>query len=322
MEDPMLALEGLSNIRFTAILASVIKAVDDYAGALRCSIACAGQDFRLGACEAPPAIISVYLGSALQGVVDAVGLLKSEMEEKRSKPKLIKRPSSHMVTSTRLPQHTRDTTDRNRTSPFAFTGSKFEFRAVGSSQNVAVPVTALNCAVACALKDMTNALEQKVRDGVKEDIAIKQMVIETMEKHSRVIFNGNGYEQEWVDEAAKRGLPNYTSTAKALIGVDQRPIYTQTGTMTDDEVNARKHIALERFINTKRVEVKCMVKMAASNFIPSAQKTLVRMNAARSVAKDVGRTTDTFDKTIGRLCELHDTIMKEQLALIQHSKHK
>jgi len=249
-------------------------------------------------------------------------VLKSEMEEKKSKPKLVKRLSSHMVTSSRLPQHTRDSTDRNRTSPFAFTGNKFEFRAVGSSQNVAVPVTALNCAVACALKDMTNALEQKFRDGVKEDIAIKQVVIETLEKHSRVIFNGNGYEQEWVDEAEKRGLPNLTSTAKALLSVDQRPIYTRTGTMTDDEVNARKHIALERYVNTKRVEVNCMVKMTASNFIPSAQKALVRMNTARKVAKDVGRATDAFDKAIGRLCELHDTVMKEQLALMEHLKYK
>merc|ERR1719277_2705351 len=107
-------------------------------------------------------------------------VLKSEMEEKKAKPKLMKKPSSHMVTSTRLPQHTRDTTDRNRTSPFAFTGNKFEFRAVGSSQNVAVPVTAVNCAVACAIKDMTQAIEEKVRGGMKTAAAIKKVVIETL----------------------------------------------------------------------------------------------------------------------------------------------
>merc|ERR1719277_2184389 len=249
-------------------------------------------------------------------------VLKTEMEDKKAKPKLIKKPSNHMVTSSRLPQHTRDSTDRNRTSPFAFTGNKFEFRAVGSSQNVAVPVTALNCAVACALKDMTNALEEKCRNGVKTDIAIKQVVIETLEKHGRVIFNGNGYEQEWVDEAAKRGLPNLTSTAKALVNVDQRPIYTRTGTMTDDEVNARKHIALERYINTKRIEVKCMAKMAGSNFIPSAQKALVRMNEARKVAKEIGSAADAYEHTIKRVCELHDIIAKEQLALMEHLKYK
>jgi len=257
----------------------------------------------------------------LQAVVDATLVLKANMEEKKTKPKLGRRTSTHMVTSSRLPQHARDSTDRNRTSPFAFTGNKFEFRAVGSSQNVAVPVTALNCAVACALKDITDALEQKCRDGVKEDIAIKQVVIETLEKHSRVIFNGNGYEQEWVDEATKRGLPNFTSTATALNNVDQRPIYTRTGTMTDDEVNARKHIALERFINTKRIEMKCMVKMAGNNFIPSAQKAMVRVNAARKVANDVGGVTDAFNNTIKRLCELHDTIAKEQFALTKHLKY-
>merc|ERR1719247_3711452 len=280
LDDPARAFDTLQNQLFVTFLAATIKAVDDFQGPLRTSIANVGQDLRLGANEAPPAIISVYLGGSLQALVDHI--LK-DTEGGQMSPKSLQAQNELLTVkhSTRLPLYQRDRTDRNRTSPFAFTGNKFEFRAVGGSQNVAVPCCALNCAVACALDDM-NAMIKKKGGG---PTAVRAVVTEVLTKHYRILFNGDGYSPDWVVEAKSRGLLNFSSTPKALLGVDSTDLYRRTNTMTQAEVEARKNVQLENYIKAKQIEGKCLVKMATQNFVPAAQKALARMGAAQAVCK-------------------------------------
>lgn len=219
-------------------------------------------------------------------------------------------------TSSRLPKYGRDRTDRNRTSPFAFTGNKFEFRAVGSSQNVAVPVTALNCALACALEEMTAVVDSKVKGGTAQDTAIKQMVIETLTKHYRVLFNGDGYSAEWVTEAAKRGLPNFRSTPKALLGANMVDIYTRTKTMSEPECNARKEVILENYVKAKQIEARCLAQMCTKHFAPAAHQALARIGAAQAVVKNA-----EVEKQVAELSGLLGTLLGEHAKLKKHLQH-
>lgn len=308
LDDPARAFDGLTNLRFTSFLAATIKAVDDHSGSLRCSVANAGQDLRLGANEAPPAIISVYLGDALQNVVDAI--VKDDKTPALS-PRSLKAKAAALTVeqSSRLPLYQRDRTDRNRTSPFAFTGNKFEFRAVGGTQNVAVPMTTLNAAVAAALDDMYAAMKAK---GNANDprAALKEVVIDVLKKHHRIMFNGDGYSAEWVTEAAKRGLPNYNTTPKALLAVDSVPLFTRHKVMTKPEVEARKEVALENYAKQKQIEFKSMVMMASQYFVPAGQMAVARMGAAQAYVK-----VPETEKTIGTIGALLSTILKEQATL-------
>ena len=249
------------NTQFLVFLLAVIKAVDDYADLMRISVASAGNDHRLGGNEAPPAIVSMFLGDELTEV------LKSIENDTffRSSRGIQMDIGAHM-----LPHFTKDTTDRNRTSPFAFTGNKFEFRMLGSAASVATPNIVLNTAVAHALKEFSQELE-----GVKKedlDDAVHALLKKAIKDHQRVIFNGNGYTQEWVEEAERRGLCNLKSTPDALphfITKKSVDLFTEHKIFTKEEIFSRYEILLENYSKTLNIEGKTMLEMVQKDLLPA-----------------------------------------------------
>jgi len=278
------------NMSFTAFLAAVIKATDDYQGQLRCSISSHCQDLRLGANEAPPAIVSVYLGDALENVVKAA-LAGGKVESKPA-------PADLSNCSDLLPNYERDQTDRNRTSPFAFTGNKFEFRAVGSSQNSAIPMTAVNAATARALEDMNKEIEAIIATGKTAPDAVKAVTIGVLEKHKRIIYNGDGYTGDWVTEAKKRGLQNWKNTPEAYENVDLKKLYVPAGVLTDAECESRKEVALETYVKCKTIEFRVIIELAQRHVFPSAQKTLARLQACGTCFKADSDKVEALAKTV------------------------
>lgn len=249
------------NMQFLIFLTAIIKAVDEYADLMRISVASAGNDHRLGANEAPPAIVSIYLGDELETVLEAIEGDKNCDATKRIQ----------METGTKvLPHFMKDTTDRNRTSPFAFTGNKFEFRMLGSSLSVSGPNVVLNTAVAEALSQFSETLKD-VPDGGME-MAVHNLLKDTIKKHKRIIFNGNGYAEEWVEEAKARGLYNLTSTPHALpqfISDKNIKLFTKHGIFTKGEMESRYEILLENYNKTIHIEAKTMMEMAQKDFLPA-----------------------------------------------------
>ena len=251
------------NIKLLVFLAAVVNAVDEYADLMRFSVASAGNDHRLGANEAPPAIISIFLGDELKSVVDAI-----ENDEFFGKVEKVKMEMGAAV----IPHFTRDNTDRNRTSPFAFTGNKFEFRSLGSSASVAEPNIVLNTAVAEILKRFADRLESV--EGDKSE-AIHDLIKETFKKHSRVIFNGNGYSDEWIEEATKRGLYNYKSTPDVLpafLADKNRKLFNDHGVYSDGELESRYEIKVETYCKTLHIEARTLVDMLIHDVLPSISK--------------------------------------------------
>ena len=250
------------NAQFLLFLAAVIKAVDDYADILRASVATAGNDHRLGANEAPPAIISIYLGDQLAAVVD-----------KLIKHKGIKSDEGSIIETgvDALPDIERDTTDRNRTSPFAFTGNRFEFRAPGSRQSIAGINIVINTIVAETLNEIADTLEGS---GDISKSAF-ELAVKIFSEHSRIIFNGNGYSDEWVEEAARRGLENLKTTPDALPHfVSQKSIdlFTKQEVFTEVEVKTRGEIMMEEYDNTLHFEMLTMLEMAKQEILPACLK--------------------------------------------------
>ncbi len=250
------------NLQFLLIFAAIIRAVDEYADLLRMSVASAGNDHRLGANEAPPAIVSMFIGDELMAVVDSIVEGKSR---KQSKGKMMDLgvPS--------LPTFRQDTADRNRTSPFAFTGNKFEFRMLGSSQNIALPNIVLNTAVADVLREFADKLEGS--EGFDSDV--KKIIKTTFAKHKRVIFNGNGYSAEWEEEAARRGLPNIKKSYDAFgtfTAEKNISLFERNGVMSRTEIESRKEILYENYAKTLNIEALTMVEMAKREYIPSVEK--------------------------------------------------
>ena len=250
------------NAQFLVFLAAFIKGIDEYQDFLRSTVASAGNDHRLGAHEAPPAIISIFLGDELTAVVESIinGTNYSETDK-----------SLLRIGVDVLPAIPKDTTDRNRTSPIAFTGNKFEFRMLGSSQSIAGPNIALNTIMAESLSQFADILE-KAEDI---DAALQKLVCETLSKHQRIIFNGNGYSEEWKEEAAKRGLSNYPTTAEALPSyIDQKNIelVTKHGIFTEAEFRARYEIHLESYNKLINIEARTMVDMIMHQILPAALK--------------------------------------------------
>ena len=248
------------NAQFLVFLAAFIKGVDEYQEFLRSTVAFAGNDHRLGANEAPPAIISIFLGDELTAVVESIINGTNYTDPKKS----VMRIGVDV-----LPAIPKDTTDRNRTSPVAFTGNKFEFRMLGSSQSIAGPNIALNTIMAEELSKFADILE-KADDF---DTALQKLICDTFTKHQRIIFNGNGYSQQWQDEAARRGLSNLPSTAKALSAfVDQKNIdlVTRHGIFTESEFRARYEIHLESYNKLIRIEARTMVDMIMHQILPAA----------------------------------------------------
>ena len=249
------------NTKFLVFLMAVIKAVDEYADLLRVSVATAGNDHRLGANEAPPAIVSVFLGDELTAVLKAI-----ENDEYFGKQEKV---AMQMGTSV-IPQFFKDTTDRNRTSPFAFTGNKFEFRMPGSSLSVSGPNVVLNTAVAQALREFYDELKDAAPGGM--DAAVHELVKRAIKKHKKVIFNGNGYTDEWVAEAERRGLYNLRSTPEALpcmVAEKNIRLFTAHHIFTEGEVRSRYAILLENYCKTLHVEAKTMGLMVRGQFLPA-----------------------------------------------------
>eukprot|EP00742_Colponemidia_sp_Colp-10_P002292 GILJ01002446.1.p1 GENE.GILJ01002446.1~~GILJ01002446.1.p1 ORF type:complete len:740 (+),score=123.38 GILJ01002446.1:119-2338(+) len=277
-----------TNLRFMVFLSAIIKAVDDHADILRASIATAANDHRLGAHEAPPAIISIFLGSQLEQVVTNVingatptGRSPSQTGEHRDQ-------FIELGVST-LPPLPKDSTDRNRTSPFAFTGNKFEFRAVGSSQNCSIPVTALNTAVADSLDSMATAIERHMAEGKDNIESIKSVVLQVLNAHHRVCFGGNGYSAEWAREAANRGLPNYRKTPEALqqsIVPANVEMWIKHNVLSETEVAARCAVYLERYVHTVAIEANTIAQLAQNHVLPAAikQQKLLAKSLASMVA--------------------------------------
>ncbi len=250
------------NTQFIVFLAAIIKAVDTYQDLLRISVASAGNDHRLGANEAPPAIVSMFLGDELTAIIDAI----VSGTEYDNKGKTVMKGGVHT-----LPRFLKDTTDRNRTSPFAFTGNKFEFRMLGSSLSISGPNIVLNTAVAEILKQFADELEGKENF----DEAVNALVKRTVTEHQRIVFNGNGYDDEWVKEAEKRGLLNLKSTPDALpyfVSEKNTKLFADHGVFTHDELHSRYEILLESYIKTLNIEALTMIDMASKDILPAISK--------------------------------------------------
>ena len=283
----------MENLQFLVFLAAVIKAVDEYADLLRTSVATPGNDHRLGANEAPPAIISIFVGEELEAVIDAIA-----SDSPYAGPTKMKMDLGVDV----LPKFSKDTTDRNRTSPFAFTGNKFEFRMPGSAENLSDCNTILNTAVAKELKGYADELEG-AEDFTSAAIAL---VKRTIRDHRRVIFNGNGYTAEWEEEAAKRGLPNKKNTPAALPAlIDPKNIQLMEdfGVLTKVEMESRYEVEMEHYAKIINIEALTMLEMARKQLLPAVNSYMseVANTAATKLAVSEALSVRSETKTLTRL---------------------
>ena len=290
------------NTQFLIFLTAVIKAVDDYADLLRISVASAGNDHRLGANEAPPAVVSVFLGDELTEVLKSI-----ENDEYFAGSRAVQMDIGAKV----LPHFVKDNTDRNRTSPFAFTGNKFEFRMLGSEASVANPNIILNTAVAECVHQFAEQLKDVPEDKMED--AIHELIKKTIIDHKRVIFNGNGYTDEWIEEATKRGLFNLKSTPDALpqwIADKNIELFTKYHIFTKEEIESRYEIWLESYSKILNIESNTMVEMVQKDFLPSVfayiDKVAATAVAKKSVVSDV--STASEGKLIKELSQLADEI--------------
>lgn len=304
------------NLQFLVVLAGIIRGVDKYAKLMRLTVAHSGNDHRLGANEAPPAIISVYLGDELNRIVEEL--------VKGAKPGG-KDAGSIQLGSTVLPHLPKDNTDRNRTSPFAFTGNKFEFRALGASQHVAGPVFFINTIVAESLDFMSDQIEAAMKAGASLEDAADKVVKEVLQQHQRVIFNGDGYSKEWEEEAAKRGLPNLKSTPEAtkhFMDDDAIELFGRYNVLSKGEIESRYNIKLENYILAIEIEANATRDMARNMIVPAALKYQAQM--ADSIAKAaaagaapnaqkaaLAKLTGQIDELIGAIDAL-DAVMEKE----------
>ena len=290
------------NAQFLLILAAIIKAVDDYQDLMRISVAYAGNDHRLGAHEAPPAIVSVFVGEELDALIDSIvdgtayhGAKKAMMD--------LGIPS--------VPVFRKDTTDRNRTSPFAFTGNKFEFRMLGSSQNIALPNTVLNTAVAESFRQFADILEN-TEDAEDLDKTVARLIKETFAAHKRIIFDGNGYADEWQKEAAARGLSNLTTSVdayKTFMAPKNVALFSSMGVMSETEMRSREEIYFENYAKIVNIEALTMIVMASRNYIPAVETYIAQIadSAAKKKAVCKGISCAVEEEIITRLSNLVGT---------------
>ena len=313
------------NLRFLVFLMAVIAAVDEYADILRLSVATAGNDHRLGGNEAPPAIVSMFVGDELGALLTSIEEGSGFSEAKKTQMEM---------GATVLPHITRDTTDRNRTSPFAFTGNKFEFRMPGSSLSVANANIVLNTAVAEALRQMSEAIEGAKEEDFEE--AVRRVIKDTLTQHARILFNDNGYTEEWVEEAARRGLDNLKSVPEAMprwISEKSVDLFTRHGIFTKGELDSRYEILLENYTKTIHIESLTMQEMVRKDFTEglvaymrdlakeAADKKAVLPDAACSLESALLKT---LDGAAGKIHELlavltADTKTAEGIADAQES---
>ena len=293
------------NTQFLVFLVAVIKAVDDYADLLRISVASAGNDHRLGANEAPPAVVSIFLGDELTEVLKAI-----ENDEFFVGHGAVQMDIGAKV----LPHFVKDNTDRNRTSPFAFTGNKFEFRMLGSSSSVANPNIILNTAVAEVLSQFYEELKDVPADGMES--AVHELLKKTIKEHKRIIFNGNGYTDEWIEEAEKRGLYNLVSTPDALphfTDEKNEKLLTSHHIFTHAELHSRYEIKLENYVKTLHIEAGTMVEIIQKDLLPAVTTYMEKLaqTAAlkKSVVPDISVSAEAALLT--RLTELSETMVKD-----------
>ena len=289
----------MDNLQFLTILCALIKGVDEYADLMRLSAASAGNDHRLGADEAPPAIVSMFLGEELEAVLQAI----EDDAVYKTKARAFK------IGVDALPSFPKDSTDRNRTSPFAFTGNRFEFRMVGSSDNIACPNVLLNTIMCEELSQFTEILEP-FKGKENFDAEVRKLLKTVIKEHRRIIFNGDGYSPEWVKEAERRGLPNYAST------VDCMPHYTDEKNIrifrkfeiyNQNEVAARTEIHLEKYSKTVRIEARTMVEMARKQLLPATLEHIQSLCDSIATKMQIGFTYNTDEKIAKKLNGLADS---------------
>ena len=293
------------NTQFLVFLVAVIKAVDDYADLLRISVASAGNDHRLGANEAPPAVVSIFLGDELTEVLKAI-----ENDEFFVGHGAVQMDIGAKV----LPHFVKDNTDRNRTSPFAFTGNKFEFRMLGSSSSVANPNIILNTAVAEVLRQFYDELKDVAADEMEK--AVHELLKKTISEHKRIIFNGNGYTDEWLAEAEKRGLYNLVSTPDALphfVDEKNEKLLTSHHIFTHAELHSRYEIKLENYVKTLHIEAGTLVEIIQKDLLPAVTTYMEKLaqTAAlkKSVVPDISVSTEA--KLLTKLTELSEAMIKD-----------
>jgi len=287
------------NIKFLITLAAFIKGVDEHADLLRLSAAVSGNDYRLGAHEAPPAIISIYLGDYLQGILHKISLGENAHSEEHHKQMSL---GAKVLSSFEL-----DENDRNRTSPFAFTGSKFEFRMVGSSQPIGFVNTVINALVAVSMKEFAKELE-KADDKIAKAYEI---VGDVYKKHSRIIFNGNGYSEEWVKEAEKRGLPNISCTVDAIpviIKPENIEFFANAHTYSEAECYSRYEILLENYVKTITVELNTALEMVNRLYLPAGAKYLGKLAQGNRFCYETGVVSQAAVRHQREIAKLVDEI--------------
>lgn len=292
------------NLPFLAALACTIKAVDEYADLLRMATATAGNDHRLGANEAPPAIISMFLGEDLDKIIHAI-IEGAELEN-------IDKARFQTGVSV-VPDFSKDNTDRNRTSPFAFTGNKFEFRAVGSSQSIAGPNTILNSILAYEMEEMADEIESG-----KEPM---EVIKEFLSQHQRIIFNGDGYSKEWEEEAKRRGLPNRKNTVEAmecLLDEKNVKMFKHLGIYSEIELQARYEILLENYNKTIQVEALTALKMARNEIYPAALAYLDQMTKTSLHMQELGVNIDYLVDDVKSLSSLLSQMKNQMMILEKH----
>ena len=290
------------NIQFLVFLMAVIKAVDEYADLMRISAASAGNDHRLGGNEAPPAIVSIFLGDELTAILKSI-----EDDTYFGKHQRVQLETGAHV----LPHFIKDNTDRNRTSPFAFTGNKFEFRMLGSSASVATPNIILNTAVAEALAQFSRELSGTAPKDMEQ--AVHELIKRAIKKHKKVIFNGNGYTEEWVAEAEKRGLYNLSSTPDCLpriLAEKNVDLFTRHHIFTREELASRYEIFLENYVKTVAIEAKTLREMLAKDFLPAVSRYASSVSdealSMKTLVPDL--STDSARKLVSFLGASYETI--------------
>jgi glutamine synthetase len=297
------------NVRFLIFLAAVLRGVHKHAGMLRAGIGTSGNEHRLGANEAPPAIISVFMGDMLTDMIDSIIQEKGSSSAEEEMMKL---------GVARIPEIRRDTTDRNRTSPFAFTGAKFEFRAVGSSQSIAFPVALLNAAVAEAIGELTEELRAELKKTTKTDDAVLKVVRRAFKETAPVRFEGNNYSEAWVKEAAKRGLPNLRRTPEALaqlVTKSTRKCLVGLKILTDAELESRYHVRLERYVKDVLIELHTMREIVDTLVLPAAFSYSGSLLDAAAKAKTARVTVVPQIEAANHLGKLIKELQKQRAAL-------
>ncbi len=295
-----------NNLPFLVFTCAVVKAIDENAALVRASAANAGNDHRLGANEAPPAIVSIFFGDSLTKVLKNIRGKDSSSEEETLDMGVATLPDLHL-----------DDTDRNRTSPFAFTGNKFEFRMVGSSASIAGPNTILNTIVAESLCDIADRMEA-MNDIQKE---IRPLLAQIIREHSRIIFNGNAYSDAWKKEAEKRGLPNIDNSVdsyKAYITPEAVRMFEKHGVYTESELNARYEIKLEKYAKVLNIEAKAMLQMAKREILPAVTRYAGDLADSVNRIKKSGHSLDSADKQLNRVTKLIDSLSDN----VEHLENK